>query len=373
MTTLQERPDPQGARQDGPGSSGAAVPNEPVSGSAVGERAAARHRPAGGQPGQRIPFGVVDEISRHCLVDEEPETIHIEVHLPGRPDPDRLRQAFGEALRRHPRILMHQAPGRWYRRRYEWELTEVPDVDPVSFSPPGPDALARARARALDDCPPLSASPPVRLEVVVPDAGGEGCVLVLTIHHTALDGPSALRVLATAAELYGGADNTPAPPLLRTAKSRTGTARPRPAPRRRPVHVAAHRSPWAPSVGNGVLVSDLPLPARPPRGADGTPPYTVNDQLLVATSLMVARWNRLHSSPGGPVRITMPVDDRPSGAHIPIGNGTRLVEVPVSWEDRADERLLTAEEPDPEAVGRLLRLTGERTRALKAAPPGPPL
>ncbi|NBM21259.1 condensation protein, partial [Streptomyces sp. GC420] len=164
----------------------------------------ARHGRPGPEP-RRIPFPVVDEVSRHCVQDEEPETVHIEVHLPRLPDPDRLRTAFHEALRRHPRILMREAPGRWYRRRYEWELTADPEVEPVGFPPPGRDAPALARERALSSAPPLTASPPVRLDVVDPLEPEGGCVLVLTVNHTALDGPACLRVLATAAELYGGA------------------------------------------------------------------------------------------------------------------------------------------------------------------------
>ena len=118
------------------------------------------------RPPARIPFPVVDEVARHCLQEEEPETVHIEVHLPGRLDRERLRSAFTEALRRHPRILMREAAGHWYRRRYEWELTAEPDVEVVTFPPPGPDALRDARTRALTTAPPLSLSPPIRLEVV---------------------------------------------------------------------------------------------------------------------------------------------------------------------------------------------------------------
>ncbi|MFD9089646.1 condensation protein, partial [Streptomyces prasinus] len=114
----------------------------------------------------RIPFPVVDEVSRHCVQEEEPETVLIEVHLPGELDAGRLRKAFLEALRRHPRILMREAPGPWYRRRYEWELTDEPDVEAVSFASPGPASLREARARAMAVAPPLTASPPIRLEVV---------------------------------------------------------------------------------------------------------------------------------------------------------------------------------------------------------------
>ncbi|NGO13880.1 condensation protein, partial [Streptomyces sp. HC44] len=168
-----------------------------------------------GRPPARIPFPVVDEVARHCLQEEEPETVHIEVHLPGHLDPARLKTAFTEALHRHPRILMREAAGPWFRRRYEWELTSGPDVEVVMFPPPDRDALKHARDRALSDAPPLSASPPIRLEVVR-DPEDDGSVLFLTINHTALDGPACLRVLATAAELYGGRDNAPAAPPTRT-------------------------------------------------------------------------------------------------------------------------------------------------------------
>ncbi|GGT07336.1 condensation protein [Streptomyces chromofuscus] len=305
------------------------------------------------RPAVRIPFPVVDEVARHCLQDEEPETVHIEVHLPGPLDPPRLCTAFTEALRHHPRILMREAPGPWYRRRYEWELTEGPDVEVVGFPLPGRDALRDARTRALTQAPPLALSPPVRLDVVsTPGPPGTGSVLLLTINHTALDGPACLRVVATAAELYGGRDNSPAAPPLRTARPEppTGTT---PSTWSRPARVAPGTP--DPSPGNGLIVSDLAVPHRP-RGA----PYTVNDQLMVATALTLARWNREHggASPR-PVRITMPVDDRPRDTTMPIGNGTRLVEVPFAPGE------LAGHDRDMPA---LLHRTAVRTRALKSLP-----
>ncbi|MFC9506835.1 condensation protein [Streptomyces sp. NPDC057002] len=289
----------------------------------------------------RIPFPVVDEVSRHCLQEEEPETVHIEVHLPGPLDEPRLRKAFTEALHRHPRILMREARGPWFRRRYEWELTGEPDTEVVTFTPPGPRALQDARTRALAEAPPLSMSPPIRLEAV-------GSVLFLTINHTALDGPACLRILATAAELYGGRDNNPAAPPTRPAE-----------PGKEPPDTPTTWSPPArvaqgtpdPSPGNGMLVTELPLPHRP-KGS----PYTVNDQLMVTTALTIAHWNREHGARPRPLRITMPVDDRPRDTTMPIGNGTRLVEVPFAPAE------LKAEMPT------LLRRTAERTRALKALP-----
>ncbi|MEU8783923.1 condensation protein [Streptomyces sp. NPDC048637] len=389
MTALQparhEPPDGRGEPPGGPDELSPAPSPSPPSGEGAGGGFGGGGEQTRGIVVARVPFPVVDEISRHCLDEAEPETVHIEVHLPGRVDPVRLRTAFHRALARHPRILMRQAPVRWWHRRYTWQLTAAPDVDPVDFPPPGPDALARARRRALDGCPPLDASPPVRLEVIEGTEGGT--VLLLTLHHTALDGPACLRVLATAAELYGGASNPPVPPPVRAAGP--GTERPQAddqpgAGQRfsRPARVAADpgRAPQGARPGNGMLLAELPVPARPPRAPGRAAPYTVNDQLLVATWLMVARWNRLHTPdrpPGtagapatAPVVVTMPVDDRPRGVEMPIGNGTRLVPVGFGPEERRDAGPLTADPPDPDAVARLLRRTAARTRALKAAPPG---
>ncbi|MEV3987584.1 condensation protein [Streptomyces sp. NPDC049837] len=315
----------------------------------------ALHHPArqGGRTGReplvRVPFSTVDEVTRHCLTPQEPETVHIEVHLSGRPDAARLRTAFTEALRRHPRVLMREAPGPWYRRRYEWELTDGPDpgAEVVSVPDTGPGALERARRRALTQAPPLTASPPVRLEII-------DRVLLLTVNHTALDGPACLRVLATAAELYGGRDNAPqAPPVrppaggtprgLLTEAGGTGFAT-----GFTPVARVARGTP-GPGHANGMLVAELDVPQRPKGAA-----YTVNDQLMVATARMIAQWNDGRGGPSRPLRITMPVDDRPRGMDMPIGNGTRLVEVPFT---PAELALPTTE---------LLLLTAVRTRALKA-------
>ncbi|MGW0334764.1 condensation protein [Streptomyces sp. NPDC003011] len=356
----------------------------------------------------RVPFPVVDEVSRHCLQEEEPETVHIEVHLPGPLDPGRLRKAFTEALHRHPRVLMREAPGPWYRRRYEWELTAEPDVEVVNFPAPGRDALRNARTRALVEAPSLSLSPPIRVEVVEgagraegseatdgvgvagpaaadgapasagatgrrsagavsdprgtaprrhgptapPPGGGTGTVLFLTINHTALDGPACLRVLATVAELYGGRDNAPATPPVRPPEPPQDQP-PAPSTWSRPARVAPG-SP-EPSPGNGLLVTELPLPHRP-KGA----PYTVNDQLMVTTALTLAHWNREHGARPRPLRITMPVDDRPRDTTMPIGNGTRLVEVPFAPDELS--RITAAGMPS------LLHRTATRTRALKALP-----
>ena len=109
----------------------------------------------------------------------------------------------------------------------------------VTFPPPGPDALKDARTRALTHAPPLTASPPIRLEVVREREDG-AAVLFLTINHTALDGPACLRVLATAAEICTGATTTPpaAPSPHRAPPGAPGPALRGPSPWTPPARVA---------------------------------------------------------------------------------------------------------------------------------------
>ncbi|SCF61217.1 hypothetical protein GA0115280_103058 [Streptomyces sp. Cmuel-A718b] len=180
-------------------------------------------------------------------------------------------------------------------------------------------------------------------------------MLLFTVHHTALDGPACMRLAATAAEIYSGSPIPPSPAPARPAAAALPRQSRTPA-LARPAQVAPGSPGPAPVPGNALLLAELPVPRR-----ESGAPYTVNDQLMVATALTVADWNRAQGAPGAdrrPLRITMPVDDRPRGPEMPIGNGTRLVEVGFT----------AAEVAAGADVAALLRTTAERTRALKAQP-----
>lgn len=227
-------------------------------------------------------------------------------------------------------------------------VDQLPGPGGGDLPTPTKDALKQARTRSLTHTPPLTASPPIRLEAIeLP----HGTALILTVNHTALDGPACLRILATAAQLYGGKDNTPTAPPTRppdTPEPPTDT----PSVWTPPARVAPGTPTPTPG-GNGLLLTELPVPHRP-KGS----PYTVNDQLMVTTALMIAHWNREHGAHPRPMRITMPVDDRPRGTDMPIGNGTRLVEVTFA----PSELTTTPDHP----MAELLHRTATRTRALKA-------
>jgi NRPS condensation-like uncharacterized protein len=70
------------------------------------------------------------------------------------------------------------------------------------------------------------------------------------------------------------------------------------------------------------------VPAIPRAGQE--PRVTVNDLLIAALIVAIARWNASHGRPAGQIRITMPINARPPGQDGAAGNLTRLATVTAS-------------------------------------------
>jgi NRPS condensation-like uncharacterized protein len=303
-------------------------------------------RPGGLRPGGLRPFSIVDELN--CYLDSaaEPNNVHLEVWLPGQLSPDGLRAAVAAALAGSPQARARRAAGAGWRSSYAWERPPEPDVDPVSVVGWQDEAeLDSARARFLAAAPPLDRAPLFRLLL----ARGPGRdSLILNAHHAAFDGRSCLSLLSLIAEHYGGL-----PPQPRVA-DRASAARPLPVsparpepslpalarppasrlPLQRTARIAsqhAHGPRPRRRAGHGVSLLGWPdVPAAPQPGV------TVNDLLIAALIQAVAGWNTARRRWSGRVRITMPVDTRPSGEGDEIGNLARLCTVTVDPRAAAD-------------------------------------
>jgi NRPS condensation-like uncharacterized protein len=282
----------------------------------------------------RAPFGIADELSCYYDAPAEPCNVHVEVRVPGNLDSRALRDATAAALAAQPRALVRRAAGGWWRR-YAWEVPGQPDCDPVTTAAwADEDELARARARFLSAAPPLRSSPPLR--ILLAAGPGEDRV-ILNAHHAALDGLSSLELLRSIAGHYpgGAAADPPAGPVAPDAPLQVPATPPpgvgRGAAERaqqgRAARIAADREPGraAGLPGYGfVLLPGRPVPAgRHPGGG------TVNDVLIAALVLAIARWNSAHGRPAGLIRITMPVNARPQGQAGAAGNLSRLTTVSV--------------------------------------------
>ncbi len=272
-----------------------------------------------------VPFTRVDELG--CWFDDpaEPNNIHLELHLSGHLDPDRLRHAVLATLAAHP--LARARRNRWHgwHRRLHWEIAEGPDVPPVTpVAWSDETELAARRGRFLDGTPPLDLAPPLRVAHAV---GPTWDAVIVNIHHAAMDGVSGLRLLRSVARHYTGSpdpvDDDPfavrVPPAGRAPRSRRSL---------RPVaRVAAEGG--TPVPGCGFHLTSVPFHNV------HSGPATVNDVLVAALVLAVGEWNAAHGAAAGTVRVTLPVNARTDGSER-LGNLSRLAVVANEPELRGD-------------------------------------
>lgn len=271
---------------------------------------------------RQVPFSVVDEAIQLLDADTAPWSIQLEARVAGRLDEARLRRAVGSALDAHPMARARRiASSRWLSRD-RWAFPRHrPDVLRVvdCFDD---DQLAAARAELQSLPTPLTVAPPLRAWLA---HHPEGDVLMLHVHHAAMDGFGAARVLRSIARAYAG-EPDPEP------KVDFDEARQLPAcllqagglTRLRRAAVLAER------------LADLVLP--PARiAADGATPRagygfqtrtlstgqtaalvaaehagTVNDLLLSALHLTIATWNAEHGARRGRIAVLVPANLRPA-------------------------------------------------------------
>lgn len=298
-------------------------------------------------PGQRrLPFTMVEEAIQILDAEAAPWAIQLEVDTAGRLDEARLRRAIRQGLLRHPLAHARRVPAHAAERTHEWELVGEVEVDPLRVGTcPDPAALAVARSDFYSRGVPLAESPPLRVRLV---RRPHGDLVMFNVNHVALDGFAALRVVRSVARAYRGEpDPVPAVDLRATRDlGRLFEARDAGARRARYRLLAdklrdllgppARLAPDGGSNRPGYGFHHVSLSAGQTRalvdGARGT--STVNDLLLAALNLTVARWNAEHGASCRRVGVLVPVNlwpDRPAGV---AGNYALPVRVTTTAGDR---------------------------------------
>jgi NRPS condensation-like uncharacterized protein len=275
------------------------------------------------------PVDVVDEAIVHLDSPSEPWSVHLEVHLRGPIDELRLRRAVEVALDRHPRARARLVSGSRRPQGYEWHTAGL-DLDPFDVVHCQDDrALAAAREELLSRPVPLDASPPLRIRLLHHPAGD---VVVLNLHHAAGDGMAALVLLQSVARTYAGRPEAVAAPpeeptLVRLPSNRLRVVAAELQEAFRPsARIAADGGRDAPGYALQLVRLDAAhTRALRAHAREGT---TVNDLLLAALHLAVARWNAEHGRPPGRVSVLMPVNLRsPQRWREGFGNHTFMVPV----------------------------------------------
>jgi NRPS condensation-like uncharacterized protein len=270
----------------------------------------------------RFPFTVVDEIVHHLDTPLEPWSIEAEVAVEGRLDDDRLRQAVGEALSRHPMARARCIPARGSERTYTWEITEAPDVDPLVVVDCADDAvLGRVRDRLQSLSVPLAESPPLRMRLAHHPTGDR---VMLNANHAAFDGFGCVRLLQSVARAYTG-DDDPQPdvdladardverhlsaddPEVKQARLKTLADKLRDLADA-PARVAPEGG--EEEAGYRIVHRSVP-PEKAQRLSEIDHPGTVNDVLMAGLHLAIAAWNAEHGTTTGRISVLMPMNLRP--------------------------------------------------------------
>jgi NRPS condensation-like uncharacterized protein len=286
---------------------------------------------------------VLDEFYLHLDRRDEPFTVHFEVAFARRLEPERLVEAIEAAAMRHPMARARLRRSRALDVRYHWEITDRLGGSPLEVVDcPDDAALDAARRRLLSQSVPLTAAPPFSLLLAHHRLGDR---LMLSLHHAAGDGISAVRLMASILRAYAGQPDplSGGDPLAirETFSAQAGRSWTDRLARGR--HLAQHLSELtAPPArvareggrdrgGYGFeLLAFGPAQSRAifARRRDGA---TVNDVLLGALASAIWRWNEDHGVGLERLALTMPVNLRPADwSSEGIGNFAACVRVPVA-------------------------------------------
>jgi NRPS condensation-like uncharacterized protein len=270
------------------------------------------------------PLNLLDELYLHLDRRDEPWIVHYEVRVGGRLDAERLAAALGVAVQRHPIARARLGTWRYGDWRYHWDVVDQLSEVPLQIAECRDEtALADARERHFAFSPALDTAPPFAVLLAhVP----RGDAIVLNINHAAADGIGAARLMLSILRAYAQVeDPLPAfdPLAVHDVRAVAGA------------HSAAERVRRAQALARDAVRRAVPA-TRVARDGDSdrpaygfefmaltanettsvrdrrTPGTTVNDVLVGALVVTIARWNKRHGQEARRVAITVPVNLRPA-------------------------------------------------------------
>jgi NRPS condensation-like uncharacterized protein len=312
-----------------------------------------------------VPLNLLDEHFLNLDQEREPWGVHLEVHVGGRVEPERLSEAIRTAVDRHPIARARLASWHPSDRAYRWEIAEALDEVPLTVaSCPEDTLLADARERLFAVSPSLQAAPPF---AVVLAHGPVGDSILLNLHHAAGDGVSAVRLMRGILRAYAGEED-PVPALdplaVRDVRALAGASSLEERLMRGHTlarHAARQVTPTTRVARDGgdhrhgygfELLALSPEETRAVR-AKQTAGATLNDVLLAALAVAIRRWNSAHGRWPGRIALTMPVNLRPAEWRDEIvGNFASYVTVSLGVCEHHD-------------LARALEVTAERTQQIK--------
>jgi NRPS condensation-like uncharacterized protein len=277
--------------------------------------------PPGSRPTE-VPFSLVDEVV-HLLDDSQaPWSIQLEVRVGGRLDEKRMLQALVAATDAHPMAGAQMVASTRWSTRDRWSLGRRRDGDVLRVLDCfDDDQLAAARSELQSLPLTLTTGAPLRAWLAHhPD----GDVLMLNVHHAAMDGFGALRVLRSVVRAYAGQpDPSPTVDFLEARELPSRLTEAGPSTRLRRTLALAERlwdlaAPPARIAREGSSSRDgYAFQARALTTAETGAllgldhPGTVNDVLVAALHLTIGAWNAEHGATCERIGVLVPANLRP--------------------------------------------------------------
>jgi NRPS condensation-like uncharacterized protein len=271
-----------------------------------------------------IPLNLLDELYLNLDRESEPWTVHYEVQVTTRLDPERLATAVADAADRHPLARARLMSWRYLEYGYDWEIAGgLSDVPLTIIECRDDKSLEEIREWLFSASPSLDTVPPFAMVLARHCAGD---ALMLNLHHGAGDGISAERFMLSIMRAYVGEDD-PVPALdVRALHDVRELVAVRSGGEQRARLRATSAGAWRPFVPTARVARD---------GADNRPAYgfemfalsaeesrtlfthhprctTVNDVLLAGLAVTIRRWNADHGYADRPIALSMPVNLRPA-------------------------------------------------------------
>jgi NRPS condensation-like uncharacterized protein len=268
-------------------------------------------------------------------------------------------------VQKHPLARARLASWRYLDRGYSWDILDRLSEVPLQIADcPDDAALDEARERHFAFSPSLETAPP--FAALLAHAPG-GDAIVLNLNHAAVDGIGAVRFMLSLLRAYADEDD-PVPPfdplevrdVLALAGSQSTAERHqrmrallRLAGRRLTPTTRVVRDGGSERPGYGFDFMSLSVDETTAVGQQRPPDTTVNDVLLGALAVTVARWNATHGEEAGRIALTMPVNLRPPGwQREVVSNFASYVTISLDADERPDLRHAAA-------------AAAQRTRAIK--------
>ena len=298
-----------------------------------------------------VPFTYLDDALMMYDTAEHPMTVHAELHLDGRLDPARLRQALEQAAQQHPLARARVLPALAIHRHWRFHIERSYELDPLTEVDCQTDRQFQRAREALLNCRIPTDRPPLFRVLLAHHPDGDR--LVFAIHHCVGDGIGVIRFLRSVQRTYAGEADPAAKIEFSAARDLERLLAIPDREERKCRRLARRQSLWETArIRTCLLAGDGGSPRSNAHGIVDVhftpaeedairsrrfPGTTLNDVLITAHQLTYEEWNRRHGQRPDRIGTMMTMNCRPQAFRNDVlGNYSLYGVVATQPDERRD-------------------------------------